>query len=76
MNTYKIINEFLAGIMIMIFHMFVGQFVNRTSMVFIVAMYIFVLVMIRLTGMPIDEKTGEIKEPEVEFNDLGDKFGF
>lgn len=64
MNAYKLLNQFLAGIMIMIYHLFVGSFMDRTSLAFIVSMYIFVLTMIRITGFPVDEETGHIDESE------------
>ena len=72
MNIYRLLNQFLAGIMIMIYHLFVGQFMDRTSVAFIVSMYIFVLTMLTIVGMPINEETGHIEDSEVSFDgDLG-----
>lgn len=67
MSIYRVLNQFLAAILIMIYHLFVGKFVDRTSMAFIMSMYIFVLTMIKLVGLPIDEDTGHIEESEEPF---------
>lgn len=77
MNLYRELNQFLAGILIMIYHLFVGSIVDRTSLVFIISMYIFVLTMIRITGLPIDEETGHIDESqELPESKIGQKFSF
>lgn len=77
MNLYRELNQFLAGILIMIYHLFVGRFMDRTSLAFIITMYIFILTMIRITGLPIDEETGHINEPEDTLESrIGEKFEF
>lgn len=67
MNYMKLLNQFLAAILIMVFHVFVGAFMDRTSLAFLISMYIFVLTMIRIVGLPVKTETGEIKEDEAEF---------
>lgn len=62
MKFNRILNQFLAGILIMVFHLTVGLFIDRGSMAFMVSMYIFVLVMLYIVGMPVDEETGELKD--------------
>ena len=58
----RILNQFLAGVLIMIFHLLVGLFIDRGSMAFMISMYIFVLTMLYIVGMPVDEETGELKD--------------
>lgn len=74
MNIYRLLNQFLAGILIMIYHIFVGGLMDRTSLAFMISMYIFVLTMIRITGFPVNEK-GKIKESEETIETkIGGKF--
>lgn len=68
MNLMKILNQFLAAILVLIFHQYVGAFMDRSSAAFIVAMYIFVLTMIYIVGLPVEEETGEIQEQEMDLN--------
>ena len=67
MGFKKLLNEFLAGIMIMIYHLGVGSFINRNSMAFSISLYIFILTMIYLVGLPVDEETGHIQEQKMDF---------
>lgn len=76
MNFYKTLNQFLAGIMIMIYHLFVGSFVDRTSMAFMISMYIFVLTMIRITGFPVKENGHIDESKETVESKIGRKFDF
>lgn len=69
----RYLNQFLAGILIIIYHLVVGMFIDRTSIPFIISMYIFVLTMLQIVGMPVEEETGQIQEKEVNFHD---RFGF
>jgi hypothetical protein len=69
----RVLNQFLAGIMILIYHLVIGLFIDRTSPPFMISMYIFVLTMLQIVGMPVDEETGEIRDQEVNFNK---RFGF
>jgi hypothetical protein len=55
------LNAFLATILIMIYHVFVGAFISRSSLAYTVSLYIFVLVMVSIIGTPTDESTGELK---------------
>lgn len=73
MNIKRNLNRFLAGILIMIYHIVVGGFVDRSSLAFIISMYIFVLMMIYIIGLPVDEKTGEIQDKDV---DIGSNLKF
>jgi len=77
MNLYRELNQFLAGILIMIYHLFIGSFMDRTSLAFMISMYIFVLTMIRITGLPVNENTGHIDESEkVLESRIGERFDF
>lgn len=68
MNVQRTLNRFLAGILVVIYHVFVGSFVPRSSLAYIVSMYIFVLVMIYIIGLPVDEETGEIQDNDVDIS--------
>ena len=65
MGFNKIINHFLAGILIIIYHLFMGMLIPRDSVAFSVSLYIFILTMIYLIGLPVDEETGEIQEQDI-----------
>lgn len=67
MGLNKILNQFLAGILIMIYHLGMGVFIDRNTVVFSISLYIFVLTMIYLVGLPVDQDTGEIQEDEFQF---------
>lgn len=74
MSFNRTLNRFLAAILILIYHVFVGAVLPRDSAGYLISMYIFVLVMIYIVGMPVDEKTGEIQEEEFKPTiDLGRK---
>lgn len=72
MNVFKTINRFLAGVMVVIYHLTVGSLMGRDSLAYIISMYIFVLAMIYIIGLPVDEESGKIKEDKFEPSiDLG-----
>lgn len=66
MNFRKTLNRFLAAILVVIYHVFVGNIISRDSLAYIVSMYIFVLVMIYIVGLPVDEETGEIEDRDLD----------
>jgi Fe2+ transport system protein B len=65
-NLFKTINRFLAAIMVVIYHLLVGSFMPRDSLAYIISMYIFVLAMVYVVGLPVDEESGKIQEDSFE----------